>query len=109
MIVVEEIRNIVKTNLGTIVSAAPAPRIFHAHHLQRKVGKIHVKPSSSATYYVEPLGKTSNSCNNLSAKTSEDTSQAEDAKTGSIIITYALASASSSKNFTKRLFKIFFH
>ena len=50
--VVEEIRNTVKTNLGTIVSAAPATRIFHAHHLQHKIGKIHVKPSSSATYLI---------------------------------------------------------
>ena len=52
LIQAEEIRN-VETNLGTVISAAPAlPGIFNAHHLQHRDGKIHLKPYSTATYFV---------------------------------------------------------
>ena len=45
LIEAEEIRNIVETYLGTVISAAPIlPGIFNAHHLQHADGKIHLKP-----------------------------------------------------------------
>ena len=107
LIEAEEIKNVVETNLGTVISAAPAlPGILNAHHLQHTDGKIHLKPYSTATYCVSQLGITSSSCNNLSVRSSENTktSQADDVKTGSfIIVTYDFASASSSKYVTKTL------
>ena len=107
LIEAEEIRNVVETNLGTVISAAPAlPGIFNAHHLQHTDGKIHLKPYFTATYCINQLGITSSSCNNLSVRSSENTktSQVDDVKTGSfIIVTYEFASASSSKYVTKRL------
>ena len=106
MIEAAEIRNVVE-NLGTVISAAPAlPGIFSAHRFQHTDGKIHLKPYSTDTYCVNQLGITSSSCNNLSVRSSENTktSQADDVKTGSfIIVTYDIASASSSKYVTKRL------
>ena len=56
LIEAEEIRNVVETNLGTVISAAPAlPGIFNAHHLQHTDGKIHLKPYFTATYCVNQL------------------------------------------------------
>ena len=107
MIEAEDIKNVVETNLGTVISAAPAlPGIFNAHYLQHTNGKIHLKPYSTSTYCVYQLGITSSSCNNLSVTSSENTktSQVDDVKTGSIIIVmYDFASESSLKYVTKRL------
>jgi hypothetical protein len=110
LITAEEIRNVVETNLRTVISAAPAlPGIFSAHHFQHTDGKTNLKPYSTATYNVNQLGKTSNPCigGSSSADSSEDiaTSQVEDVKNGSfVIVTYDFASGSSSNKYvTKRL------
>ena len=74
--------------------------------LQHTDDKIHLKPYSTATYYVNQLGITSSSCNNFSVRSSANTktSQVDDVKTGSfIIVTYDFASASSSKYDSKGL------
>ena len=105
-----KIKNFVEANLGTVITAAPVlPGIFNAHHLQHTDGKIHLKSYSTATYCVNQLVITSSSCNNLPARSSENTktSKADDVKTGLLmIVTYDFASGSSSKYVTKRLFAL---